>query len=184
MTSISKLLTFPESNIHSKVGYNAFYSQLIRFYRLCNNVIDFIARVKMLYNKLERRGYSGKILLKYFLKFCTQYPAATKYSVTDGESLWLMVENYCTTKSCCVYDYDAIDDIVKPCTVVLTDMYFKEKAKQTPFLKPCTVHWKILNQKILIRLVLETSIRFYPRVLLIQKIIVISIVSFRFYIEV
>ena len=46
-----------------------------------------------------------------------------------------------------VYDYDAIDDIVKPCTVVLTDMYFKEKAKQTPFLKPCTVLLENINSK-------------------------------------
>ena len=47
---------FPDSNIHSKIAYNAFYSQLVRFYRLCNNLRDFCVRGKMLYNKLHGRG--------------------------------------------------------------------------------------------------------------------------------
>ena len=59
---------FPESNRHSKLGYNAFYSQLVRFYRLCNNVMDILARVNLLYNKLETGGFNGKTLFKYFLK--------------------------------------------------------------------------------------------------------------------
>ena len=60
-----------------------------------------------------------------------------------------MVGNYCTTKSCCVYDHDTIDNIVKPCTVVLTDIYFEEKAKQTLLLKPCTVLLENINSKCL-----------------------------------
>ena len=130
---------FPESNIHSKVGYNAFYSQLVRFFRLCNNVMDFLARVKMLFRKLESRGYSGKTLSRYFLKFCNKYPANIKYGAQDGNALWLMITNYVTNKTCSVYDYDAIDRIVRPCEVVLKDIYFKEKAKCTPILKPCVV---------------------------------------------
>ena len=39
---------FPDSNIHSNLGYNAFYSQLVRFFRLCNNINDFCLRVKLL----------------------------------------------------------------------------------------------------------------------------------------
>ena len=30
---------FPQSNIHSMLGYIIFYSQLIRFFRLCNNMM-------------------------------------------------------------------------------------------------------------------------------------------------
>ena len=55
---------FPESNIHSKIGYNAFYSKLVRFYRY-NNVMDFGAGVMLLCGKLESRGYSGKTLFRY-----------------------------------------------------------------------------------------------------------------------
>ena len=75
------IFPFPESNIHSKVGYNCFYSQLIRFFRLCNNVTDFSIRVRMLYFKLSGRGYSGSILKRYFLKFCGRYPVDLKYKL-------------------------------------------------------------------------------------------------------
>ena len=114
---------FPDSNIHSKVGYNAFYSQLVRFYRLCNNIFDFLVRVKLLYNKLERRGYSGKILQRYFNKFCSRYPACEKYGVQDGHALWVKVFTHQTSISCSVYDYEAIRNITKACEVVLKDIY-------------------------------------------------------------
>ena len=114
---------FPESNIHSKVGYNCFYSQLIRFFRLCNNVIDFTVRVNMLYGKLNGRGYSGSILKRFFLKFCGRYPVDLKFNVADGNALWDTIFEPSQTNSCCVYDYEAIHDITKPCKVVLEDLY-------------------------------------------------------------
>ena len=40
---------FPDSNIHSSLGYSTFYSQLIRFHRLCNNKSDFLFRAKLIY---------------------------------------------------------------------------------------------------------------------------------------
>ena len=110
---------FPESNIHSKIGYNSFYSQLVRFFRLCNNIYDFCVRVRMLYRKLHTRGYSKSILSRFFLKFCSRYPIDIKYNVSDGNALWNSVLNLVATKSCCIYDYEAIDEIVKPCHVVL-----------------------------------------------------------------
>ena len=39
---------FPDSNIHSSFGYSTFYSQLIRFHRLCNNKSDFWFRAKLI----------------------------------------------------------------------------------------------------------------------------------------
>ena len=39
---------FPSSNIHSHVGYSSFYSQLVRYFRLSNNLTYYIVRVKML----------------------------------------------------------------------------------------------------------------------------------------
>ena len=33
---------FPQSNINTMLGYTTFYSQLIRFSRLCNNINDFL----------------------------------------------------------------------------------------------------------------------------------------------
>ena len=112
---------------------------MVRFYRLCNNVLDFLARVRLLYLKLESRGYDGKILSKYFLKFCSRYPADIKYGVPDGESLWMMSTNYKAIKSCCVYDYDAIEKMTRPCKVMLQDINSTQKATFTQTLKPCIV---------------------------------------------
>ena len=47
---------FPQSNVHSKLGYSTYYSQLIRFFRLCNNINDFLFRAKFSYSKLVKRG--------------------------------------------------------------------------------------------------------------------------------
>ena len=38
---------FPQSNIHSMLGYSTYYSQLIRFFRLCNNINDFFVLGKI-----------------------------------------------------------------------------------------------------------------------------------------
>ena len=113
---------FPESNIHSKVGYNCFYSQLIRFYRLCNNVIDFAIRVKMLYGKLSGRGYSCTILKRFFLKFCGRYPIDLKYDFSDGNTLWDRIFETSCISSCNVYDYEAIGNIIRPCKVILGNL--------------------------------------------------------------
>ena len=73
----------------------------------------------MLYFKLHKRGYSKTILARYFLKFCDRYPIDVKYNSPDGKVLWSSVLHLETSKSCCVYDYEAIDELVKPCKVVL-----------------------------------------------------------------
>ena len=56
---------FPQSSIHSMLCYTTFYSQLIRFFRLCNNINDFLFRVKLSYSKLVKRGYMHSLLFKY-----------------------------------------------------------------------------------------------------------------------
>ena len=118
---------FPSSNIHSQVGYNAFYSQLVRYYRLCNNRTDFIARVKLLKLKLGRRGYNLRTLEKSFLKFCSAYPAPTKYSVHDGNVLWELTVSFELTTSCYSYDLDAVRKLTKACSVVLRDIFPRDR---------------------------------------------------------
>ena len=112
---------FPSSNIHSQVGYNSFYSQLVRYYRLCNNRIDFIARVKMLKLKLGRRGYNLRTLQKSFLKFCSAYPAPSKYGVHDGTTLWDQTVSHELITSCYLYDHDAVKKLTKECSVLLRE---------------------------------------------------------------
>ena len=56
---------FPQSNIHSVLGYSTYHSQLshphrrylIPFFRLCNNINDFLFRVRFSYSKLVKRSY-------------------------------------------------------------------------------------------------------------------------------
>ena len=70
---------FPQSNIHPMLGYTAFYSQLIRFFRLCNNTNDFPFRPKLSYSKLVKRGYIHSLLFKYFKRFCLAYKIEEKF---------------------------------------------------------------------------------------------------------
>ena len=112
---------FPCSNIHIQIGYSSFYSQLVRYFRLCNNVTDFIVRVKMLKDKLSSRGYSIETLRKNFLRFCLFYPAPLKYGSSDVV-LWDMTSGTVFGGSCCVYDQDAVKKLIKPCSIRLTDI--------------------------------------------------------------
>ena len=42
---------FPQSNVHSMLGYSTYYSKLIRLLTLCNNINDFLFRAKFSYSK-------------------------------------------------------------------------------------------------------------------------------------
>ena len=48
---------FPESKIQSNITYSAFFSQLLRYARICSNYIDFKNRCKILSQKLILRGF-------------------------------------------------------------------------------------------------------------------------------
>ena len=61
---------FPQNNIHCMLGHTTFYSQHIRFIRLCNNINDFLFRGKRSSSTLVKRGYIHSLLFKYFKRFC------------------------------------------------------------------------------------------------------------------
>ena len=61
--------TFPHSNISINIGYNLLYSQLIRYYRICSEVQDFIHSSRKLYRELSLRGYSHWGLVRKFHLF-------------------------------------------------------------------------------------------------------------------
>ena len=79
---------FPESNIHSSLGHKTFYSQVKRFYSLCNNLRDFLTRIKILYTKLTKRGYEHRSLYKSFVKCCLKFNIHLKFGVIDIELFW------------------------------------------------------------------------------------------------
>ena len=79
---------FPQSNVHSMLGYSTYYSQLIRFFKLCNNNNDFLFRAKFSYSKLVKRGYKHNLLLKYFKKFCSAYNIEGKHGEKNSDLLF------------------------------------------------------------------------------------------------
>ena len=86
---------FPDSNIHSSLDYSTFYSQLIRFHRLCNNKSDFLFRAKLIYQTLINRGYKFNLLLKSFVSFIKKYPMAIKYESRGNLFLQMLYfDNY------------------------------------------------------------------------------------------
>ena len=110
---------FPDSNIHSSLGYSTFYSQPIRFYRLCDNKSDFLFRVKLIYQKL--RGYKFNLLRKSLMRFINKYPVEIKYGVQWHDNLFLQMlyfDNYVL----CNFNSGDVCKIVTPCFVKNEDI--------------------------------------------------------------
>ena len=62
-----------ESNIDEGLCYRVFYSQIIRFQRLCSDKSDFELRTKHLGFILKNRGYKLTRLEKEFCKAINKY---------------------------------------------------------------------------------------------------------------
>ena len=76
--------TFPHSNISINIGYNLFYSQLIRYYKICSEVQDFIHSNRKLYRELSLRGYSHWGLVRKFHLFIkNNSEVINKYNIND-----------------------------------------------------------------------------------------------------
>ena len=129
---------FPDSNIHSETGYNAFYSQLVRFFRLCNNINDFCVRVYMIRSKLSARGYKEKLMHKFFLKFGKIYPVLLKYSIPDIESLWSATFRS-NVDFCNVSDRGAVLNLTKPSKIMLIDIDYDRQPKSSELSNPVNV---------------------------------------------
>ena len=81
---------FLDSDIHS-LGYSTFYSQLIRFHRLCYTKSDFLFRAKLIYQKLIYRGYKFDLFRKSFMRFINKYPVEIEYGVQRHDNLFLQM---------------------------------------------------------------------------------------------
>ena len=115
------------------LGYTTFYSQLIRFFRLCNNINDFLFRSKLSYSKLVERGYIHSLFFKYFKRFCLAYKIEEKFGEKDYKLLFSRMIKYSPSVSCDINNTIAINTIVKTCSVKLTTA---TKVKDTCINKP------------------------------------------------
>ena len=131
-------LLIPESNVHISLGPKTYYSQLIRFYRLCNNIHDFMFRARLIYRKLAKRGNEHGPLHKSFIKFCLRYDVGLKYGVTDYALFFTQVLQFNNSTSCNIKDQYMVNSIIRPCLVPIKDIYGKHKMLYR--LRSCSVN--------------------------------------------
>ena len=60
-------------HLDTRICYNVFYGQVIRFQRLTSVIEDFETRVNFLAGVLIKRGYDKKLLLKQFCRAIDKY---------------------------------------------------------------------------------------------------------------
>ena len=108
---------FPQSNVHSMLEYYTYYSQLIRFFRLCNNINDFLFRAKFSYSKLVKCGYKHSLPLKYFKRFCLAYNIEGKYGEKNSDLFFSRMLKHNPFVSCNINNTKEINDIVKSINV-------------------------------------------------------------------
>ena len=82
-------LPFLESNLDTRICYNVFYGQVIRFQRLTSLKEDFETRVNFLAGILIKRGYDKKLLLKQFCRAIDKYTSEfSKWSLPLDLRAW------------------------------------------------------------------------------------------------
>ena len=87
-------LTFPHSNIPLEVGYNMFYSQVLRFANICNDLDTFMLHLSKMFIILVSRGYSKSQLLKYIRRCMRKYNSVfVKFGVMDDNIILLKLDS-------------------------------------------------------------------------------------------
>ena len=82
-------MPFIESNIAEKICYKVFYSQVLRYQRLCSFLEDFITRVNLLGNFLLRRGYRLDRLAREFRQVLGNYRSEfERWSIPTDSQIW------------------------------------------------------------------------------------------------
>ena len=82
-------LPFLNSNIDRQVCYKVFYSQVLRYERLCSFQCDFESRVRTLGIFLLKRGYRLALLRREFVKVIRSYRTEfERWSVPTDSKMW------------------------------------------------------------------------------------------------
>ena len=74
------IVNFPNltGNIPTTQSYGVFISQLVRYARCCQNLVDFKERTLSLVERLKKQGFKFPKLCKTFTKFTRSYPHLLK----------------------------------------------------------------------------------------------------------
>ena len=82
-------MPFLDSNISTKICYKVFYSQILRYQRLCTFVNDFTDRARSLANTLIQRGYVRNKLAKEFRQVIGNYRSEfERWSIPADSQHW------------------------------------------------------------------------------------------------
>ena len=82
-------MPFLDSNISVRICYKVFYSQILRYQRLCTFVNDFTDRTRILANILMQRGYERARLAKEFRQVLGNYRSEfERWSIPTDSQLW------------------------------------------------------------------------------------------------
>ena len=82
-------MPFLDSNISTKICYKVFYSQILRYQRLCTFENDFTDRARSLANTLLQRGYVKNKLAKEFRKVIGNYRSEfERWSIPTDSQQW------------------------------------------------------------------------------------------------
>ena len=137
---------FPTSNISKFEGPKCFYSQIIRFARLCNNLQDFQTRLKLTYLKLVKRGYNAIDLWRRFCKFCCRFDDWRQYGLTQGE-LWNGAFSSSRAISVSANDEAAVSSVVRQCVIRLQDVSCCIDDKVDPYYRNTLIGWMNNNNQ-------------------------------------
>ena len=78
-----------ESNTNESLCHRVYYSQIIRFQRLCTERLDFDLRTRHLGLILKDRGYDLKRLEREFCKAINKYAREfQKWAIPDNLNIW------------------------------------------------------------------------------------------------
>jgi hypothetical protein len=84
-------LTFPHSNIPLEVGYNVFFSQILRYGNICTSLDIFNPHLHKIYTILIDRGYDRLILIKNIRRCFRKYNTVfRKFGISDD---CIIIEN-------------------------------------------------------------------------------------------
>ena len=82
-------MPFLHSNISAEICYKVFYSQILRYQRLCTFVNDFTDRARSLANTLLQRGYVKSKLAKEFRQVTGNYRSEfERWSIPTDSQEW------------------------------------------------------------------------------------------------
>ena len=81
-------LTFPHSGIPEEVGYNVFYSQILRYGNICTSLDQFVFHLNKMFCLLVQRNYNSDFLVRMIRRCIRKYSTVfLKFGISDDSMI-------------------------------------------------------------------------------------------------